>query len=129
MIEIKKSSEDSRGKMLVFSEDGKRLAHLMFLRAGSSMGGHYHDEDEQVVVLEGAIKYSYVKFDGKGKETKGELSAGQSLDMNAWNAHVFTAKADSVVVCYIGECENCGFTPYRAIVESSVKINNSENKK
>jgi hypothetical protein len=126
MIEIKKSSEDSRGKMFVFTEDDKRVAHLMTLKAGASVGGHYHDEPEKVVVLDGEIKYSIIKFDGKGKETKGVLAKDQNLDIQPWNAHVFTANEDSLIICFIGECENSGYSPYRAIVENSTKINNSE---
>jgi hypothetical protein len=121
MIEIRKSSEDSRGKLFVFTEDDKRIAHLMTLKAGTSVGGHYHDEPEKVVILDGEVGYSIVKFDGKGKETKGSLGKEQSLDIQPWNAHVFTAKTDSLIICFIGECENSGYSPYRAIVESSGK--------
>ena len=118
MINIKKIAEDFRGKVFVLEKDGKEFSHFMILKAGMSRGGHIHDRQEIITVLDGKISYSTINAKFKGKETKGELEAAEQLTVEPGFAHIITAEEDSLVLGNLENCTTIKYEPYRSIVDA-----------
>jgi len=117
MIEIRKVSADSRGKLFVLSEDGLEFAHIATIKKGASRGGHFHTKPERIIVLDGEVDCWLKKVKDKNKETKGSLHEGEALVVEAGAAHLLKAKTDSVIIGVIGEAETTNYEPYRKVVE------------
>jgi quercetin dioxygenase-like cupin family protein len=117
MINIKKIGQDARGKIFILEDDGKEFAHLMIIKAGMSRGGHFHDMQEVVTVLDGKIGFSKISSNGKGKESLNWLSTGDQIVVEPGMAHIMTAKEDSLVLGNIGPCKTEAYAPYRNVVE------------
>jgi quercetin dioxygenase-like cupin family protein len=116
MIEIRKLSEDNRGKSFTIEIEGTRFAHLVTFKASASRGGHFHKEPERIVVLDGDLDYFLTDMESR-KEVRGSVSEGETLNIKGGVAHLLTAKTDALVVGIIGEAESTSYQPYRKVVE------------
>ena len=123
MIEIRKVSSDSRGKLFVLSEDGVEFAHIATIKKGASRGGHIHDKPEKIIVLDGEVECWLKKAKDKNKEIKGSLHEGEALVVEGGAAHLFKAKEDSVIIGVKGKTETTVYEPYRKVVEDFLANN------
>jgi len=123
MIEIRRVSADSRGKLFVLSEDGLEFAHIATIKKGASRGGHFHTKPERIIVLDGEVDCWLTKAKDKNKEIKGSLHEGEALVVEAGTAHLLKAKTDSVIIGVISEAETTKYEPYRKVVEEFLANN------
>ena len=118
MINIKKVHEDARGKLFVMDEDGEEFAHLATIKAGASRGGHFHDEEEIIRILDGELDFMLTDSEGIGEEQRSSLSKGDEILLEAGMAHLLTAKEDSLLIGFLKKCRTEVYKPYRNVVES-----------
>jgi quercetin dioxygenase-like cupin family protein len=116
MIEIRKSGEDARGESFIIKREGLQVAHLVTIKAGASRGGHFHNEPETLVVLDGELDYSLTDMKTK-REVRGLVSKGETLKVNGGFAHLLTARTDALLIGIIGDVESTTYQPYRRVVE------------
>lgn len=124
MLEMKVVHEDARGKIYGIEKDGKRVLTLIGFNKGAPRGGHSHPIGETLRSLYGEADFRFInpnedrfKYYNASIETTGTIRDGESIDVPAGMAHLFTARTDALFLELIdGEYEATVYEPYREIV-------------
>lgn len=121
VLELEKTVEDPRGKLLVFRL-GKTQINVIEIREGFSRGGHFHKTDTSHHILAGRVEYRQEDSSGNGSETVQTFGAPCEIKVPAMAAHMITALEDSLLVEVFGEeYEATNYPKYRSLVEERMR--------
>lgn len=84
LLAVAKKNSDSRGEKYLIDYGGKMVGNLIWTNLGYARGGHSHDQDVNLVILNGSGR-TYVH---RGKDwSKYDVKEGDTIAINARDSH------------------------------------------
>lgn len=122
--ELKLEHSDSRGEIFSITLPNNQEVMLLHSVKGSLRGGHAHDVDEDIILLNGRMVY-YKKAED-GTEWANVLKAGETGFNPAGEVHMGEFTEDSWLLEFKintkkGEWKNIDYEPYREKVRASIE--------
>ena len=120
-FKLDKQVEDLRGKMFFFSH-GNKYVNLIEMKKGLARGGHYHNYDQDHIMISGKIEVRQENVMTSKEDIK-IVTYPSTIHIPKNTAHLFIALEDSVffeVFDYQYKVTN--YPKYRHIVDEKMKL-------
>ena len=118
---LEKEIEDVRGKILFFKH-GKLSINLVEIKKGYARGGHYHDYNQEHIIISGKVLCLEENIDTK-KECKKIIENPTILNISANTAHLLIALEDTLFIeSFEKEYSAINYPKYRKIVKDRMEL-------